>query len=81
LWATTGTDAGSFKLFKRSSAEFRSQETGADEYYATCQSLFGDRIDDVLLDLVALLPDINLQQQLAFVHHRANPRVRAAATP
>lgn len=71
-------DTGSMRLFKSASAQLRSQEIGAEEFYVTCQSLFGDRLDDVLLDLIALLPDINLQQQLAFAHRRANPQVRAA---
>lgn len=68
-------EVGSVKVFKKASGEFRSQEISAEEYYATCQSIFEDRMDEVLQELVALLPDINMQQELAFVHRRANPMV------
>lgn len=51
--------------FKVASRAFRDSSIGAEEFHAHCRSALGEQFDAVFPELVALLPDIGKQQELA----------------
>lgn len=60
-----------FDQFRKLSGEFRSSQMSAGEYYRKCKVLFGEgKFADVLPELVALLPDILKQHELAQAHQQ-----------
>ena len=60
---------GGFDQFRALSGEFRSSQVTAQAYHKQCQDLFGpERLLEVLPELIALLPDILKQQELAEAH-------------
>jgi hypothetical protein len=78
-WIQAGLISGneSFGKFKSKSAEFRQGDLTADEYYKCCRSLIGSGMfDDVIVELIALLPDIAKQQELLAIHRAATFNVK-----
>lgn len=58
-----------FASFCALSKDFRAGQLNAQEYHKTCQDLFGqEKFLEVLPELVALLPDILKQHELAVAH-------------
>lgn len=64
--------AAAVEDFKAASRAFRSGGIGAEQFYAHCAAALGGQLRAVFPELVALLPDIGKQQELAVA-------VRAAA--
>lgn len=52
------------EAFKVASRDFRHGATGAEQFYKHCRDAMGSRLDAILPELVALLPDIGKQQEL-----------------
>ncbi|KAL5018542.1 hypothetical protein ScPMuIL_004264 [Solemya velum] len=66
---TLGSRDGCFDEFKSFSGEFRRGHISASEYYQRCRSLLGENtFENVFPELLALLPDIDKQQQLLTIH-------------
>lgn len=64
-----------FNEFKGVSGEFRQSEIPASEYHTKCLEILGEKgFCDIFPELVALLPDINKQQELLDVHRRYQSR-------
>ncbi|KAL3877270.1 hypothetical protein ACJMK2_035002 [Sinanodonta woodiana] len=62
-------DSSQFGEFKTFSAEFRRGDIHADEYYRRCESLLGkENFAHVFPELLALLPDIEKQNELLTVY-------------
>lgn len=58
-------DSKKFADFKTLSGEFRRSEIDASTYYIQCEKTLGKKIfHEIFQELVALLPDINKQQEL-----------------
>ncbi|KAK7113655.1 E3 ubiquitin-protein ligase ZNF598-like [Littorina saxatilis] len=58
-----------FDQFRTMSADYRSGQMTAQAYHKKCQDLFGkERFLEVLPELVALLPDLKKQHELAQAH-------------
>lgn len=60
--ALGGTEA--VEDFKVASRAFRDNIISADEFYVHCQAALGSQLENVFPELVALLPDIEKQQEL-----------------
>ncbi|XP_022123637.2 E3 ubiquitin-protein ligase ZNF598 [Pieris rapae] len=61
--AALGTTAA-VEDFKVASRAFRDSITSAEEFYEHCKIALGNKLEDLLPELVALLPDIGKQQEL-----------------
>lgn len=60
---------GRFDEFKSFSGEFRRGQISASDYYQRCRSILGEKtFEDIFPELLALLPDIDKQQQLLAIH-------------
>lgn len=58
-----------FLDFKTLSGEFRRSEIDASTYYHRCEETLGkEKFSEIFPELMALLPDINKQQELLLVH-------------
>ncbi|XP_035700499.1 E3 ubiquitin-protein ligase ZNF598 isoform X4 [Folsomia candida] len=65
-------DESSFEMFKSVSNQYRRGELESKEYYELCQDLFGVTDFRVIFpELVALLPEIEKQQELLASHRRS----------
>ena len=63
------TDTKKFTDFKTLSGEFRRSEVPASLYYTKCESILGKTIfHQIFSELLALLPDIDKQQELLSVY-------------
>ena len=73
--------SNSLSRFKSLSVDFRSNAVDANFYYKQCLSLFGDQksLNDVMPELISLLPDISKQNQLLDVHRKMFPLTPAVA--
>ncbi|XP_050670771.1 E3 ubiquitin-protein ligase ZNF598 [Leptidea sinapis] len=58
-------DSAAMEDFKVASQAFRDSIIDADEFYRHCESVLGSKMDAVFAELIALLPDIAKQQELA----------------
>ncbi|XP_067672577.1 E3 ubiquitin-protein ligase ZNF598-like [Haliotis asinina] len=66
-------DQDKFNKFKAYSGSFRQGSMTAAEYYKNCQDLLlQEHFDTIIPELIALLPDINKQQELLSVHREAS---------
>ncbi|XP_050302128.1 E3 ubiquitin-protein ligase ZNF598 isoform X2 [Anthonomus grandis grandis] len=54
----------SIKEFKSLSDKFRKGEIKAKQYYDHCKKILNNKLDDLLPELLVLLPDIDKQQEL-----------------
>lgn len=70
-------DQDKFDNFKMWSHDFRADSMVASEYYDRCQSLLGvEKFDNILTELLVLLPDIYKQQELLTAHIKSQSRRR-----
>ena len=69
-------DEKAFKSFKQLSSQFRQGKIGAQEYYDRFARVFGDKSNELFVELVALLPDRQKQLQLKAVYEQALSRER-----
>lgn len=70
-------DQDKFNNFKTWSHDFRAGSMVASEYYDRCQSLLGvEKFDNILTELLVLLPDIYKQQELLSAHIKSQSRRR-----
>ncbi|XP_055007335.1 LOW QUALITY PROTEIN: E3 ubiquitin-protein ligase ZNF598-like [Boleophthalmus pectinirostris] len=57
-----------FNQFKNYSAQFRQNVISATQYHHSCMDLLGENLSCIFNELLALLPDINKQQELRTAH-------------
>ncbi|TRY69412.1 hypothetical protein TCAL_06943 [Tigriopus californicus] len=70
-----------FKEFKDMSIQYRTGKLDSKKYYNQCVALVSlDKFLQFFPELIALLPEINMQQELLKIHQEANPQSELTLT-